>query len=120
MTSTNISRYATGPHKSDMVACRGLLFVSGIVADNIDDDVKAQTSNILAKLEAMLTSANSNKSSIISATIWLANIADRTAVNDVWIDWLQPGQAPSRACVGADLAGPKYLVEIALVAGTGE
>lgn len=80
------------------------------------DDVTAQTRTALAEIDALLAEAGSDKSKILSATIWLADIADFGAMNAVWDAWVDPANPPARATSEAKLATPDYLVEVIVVA----
>ncbi|MCR8547529.1 RidA family protein [Salipiger sp. P9] len=111
-----ITHFAPSGHKSDMVAYNGLLFVSGIVASDDSLPVEGQTADILARLDTMLAEAGTSKDRVLSATIWLADIADRTKIAPAWNAWVVAGHQPARACIGAALAGPDLKIEIALVA----
>jgi enamine deaminase RidA (YjgF/YER057c/UK114 family) len=112
-----ITRYQTGPRMSQAVAAAGLLFTAGQVAAG--DDVGAQTRAILAQIDALLTAAGTSKANLVSASIWLADMADFAEMNAVWEQWVLPSATPARATVGAPLAAPAYRVEIAVVAALG-
>jgi enamine deaminase RidA (YjgF/YER057c/UK114 family) len=73
-----------------------------------------------AQAELALAKVGSDKTRLLSATIYLTDFANLAAFNAVWDAWFAPGTAPSRACVKAELASPGYLVEIAFVAAAGE
>ncbi len=84
------------------------------------EDIHGQTREVLAKIDALLAEAGSRKERILSATIYLKDIArDFAALNEVWTQWLPTGQAPSRTTVQAELARPSVLVEITVVAARG-
>ena len=78
--------------------------------------VKEQTENILATIDKLLAEAGTDKSKAMSATIWLSNMDDFAAMNEVWDAWVSPGNTPTRACVESKLAAPQFIVEIAIVA----
>lgn len=92
------------------------VYVAGTVADDTGQDVIGQTRQVLRKLDAVLAKAGTDKSRILSATVWISDAASYDAMNSVWDAWLAPGAAPARACVEAKLADPGYLVEIAAIA----
>lgn len=75
-----------------------------------------QTLDILGRIDSLLAEAGSDKSKLITATIWLADMADFAAMNEVWDAWVSPGNTPCRACVEAKLAAPRFSVEIMVVA----
>ncbi|RWR27102.1 RidA family protein [Sinirhodobacter populi] len=95
-----------------------MVVLSGQVADDRDGDVAAQTADILAKIDALLTKAGVGRKDIVSATIWLSDIATFDEMNAVWDAWVVPGSTPARACVEARLAHPSLRVEIQVHAVT--
>lgn len=115
----DIIRIDAGPRMSQVVIYGNLAYTAGQV-DASASDVATQTKNILDKLDALLERAGSNRTRIISANIWLADIALFEAMNAVWDRWIDPAHAPARATVESRLAGPQYLVEIAVIAAAGE
>lgn len=110
-----IQRHGTTRRYSDSVVHNGTVYLVEVPA-NLDDDITAQTSNLLASLERLLSQAGSDKSHLLMVTIYLADMADYDAMNAVWDNWLPGGSAPCRACVQTRLANPKYRVEMALTA----
>jgi enamine deaminase RidA (YjgF/YER057c/UK114 family) len=110
-----IVRMEPGPRMSRGVIHAGVLYTAGHV-DAHAADVAGQTSNILARLEALLRQAGSDKSRILSANIWLADIAAFDEMNAVWDAWIDKANPPARATVESRLAGPEYKVEISIVA----
>jgi enamine deaminase RidA (YjgF/YER057c/UK114 family) len=78
--------------------------------------VAGQTRLVLAEIDRLLAAAGTSKANLISASIWLADIGTFAEMNSVWDSWVTPGATPARATVEARLAGPQYLVEIAVVA----
>lgn len=110
-----IERIEPGPRMSKAVVHNGTIYTAGHVSD-AEPGVAGQTRAILAKLESVLALAGTDKSKVLSATIWLADIATFEEMNAVWDAWISPGSPPARATVQATLAGPQYLVEIAIIA----
>ena len=80
------------------------------------DGVAGQTAQILAKIDARLAEAGSDKSKLLSATLWITDMRYFNEMNKVWDAWISPGDAPCRACVEAPLAAPQYQVEIMVIA----
>ena len=92
----------------------GLVYLSGQVPDDGSADITEQTRQVLAKIDGLLAEAGTDKTSVLSATIWLPDIGDFARFNAVWDAWVsQPG--PARACVESRLANPAYKVEIGIV-----
>ena len=96
----------------------GLLYTAGQV-DKESTDVGEQTKNVLAKIDALLAQAQSSKSRLLSANIWLSDITTFDDMNRVWERWIDPSNPPTRVTVGSSLAAPEYKVEIAVVAVAG-
>jgi enamine deaminase RidA (YjgF/YER057c/UK114 family) len=112
-----ITRLHTGPRMSQAVVHGSTVYLAGQVADLAKGkSVADQTKEILATIERLLGEAGSNKSKILSTTIYLADIATFAEMNTVWEAWVAAGQTPARATVEAKLAAPAYTVEIACVA----
>lgn len=99
---------------SQAVVAGGLVFLSGQVGEGAD--TSEQTRNILERIDSLLGRAGTNRASILSANVWLADMADFDAMNAVWDAWVPQGAAPARACVQAALASPRFRVEIAVIA----
>ncbi|MEO8040730.1 MAG: RidA family protein [Betaproteobacteria bacterium] len=112
-----IERKHVGPRLSQLVIHGDTAYLAGIVASEpVPDDPAEQTRNILDQIDALLAEAGTDKSRVLSATIWLSDIAYFDAMNAVWDPWVPAGAAPARACVEARLARPKFKVEIRVVA----
>ena len=103
------------PRMSMAVVHNGVVYLAGQV-DAEGRDVAEQTANTLAKVDALLAQAGSDKSHILTAMIWLRTMDDAPAMNAVWNAWVDPDAKPARACVSADMARPVLLVEIQVTA----
>jgi enamine deaminase RidA (YjgF/YER057c/UK114 family) len=115
-----LTRLHAGPRMSQAVIHGDTVYLAGQVADRAKGGtVGEQTSEILATVDRLLAEAGSDKNKILSATIYLADIATFGEMNAVWDAWVQAGQAPARATVEAKLAAPAYTVEIACIAARG-
>ena len=113
----SIKRYKTNRRMSQAVVHGGILYTAGQVAiDAAGESAKKQTEAILAQIDGLLGSAGTDKSRLLSTTIWLADMADFSEMNEVWDAWVVPGDTPARACVEAKLAAPQFSVEIAVIA----
>jgi enamine deaminase RidA (YjgF/YER057c/UK114 family) len=116
----NIQRFDPGARMSEAVVYNGFVFLAGQVAvDAPGASVGDQTQNILDNIDVLLASAGSDKTRLLSATIWLSDISAFDEMNPVWEAWLPAGQAPARATVESRLAGPEFTVEIGIIAATG-
>ncbi|MFN2353775.1 MAG: RidA family protein [Desulfopila sp.] len=116
----HIKRMETTRRMSKVVCHTGILYLCGQVADNSDAGAGEQTENMLAKVDALLESAGSDRENILSATIYLRDMRDFAAMNSVWDSWVPQGCAPARACVEARLARADLLVEISVIAAQKE
>jgi enamine deaminase RidA (YjgF/YER057c/UK114 family) len=114
----SIERIEAGPRMSQAVIYNKTVYLAGQVASNARGrSVAEQTRDILARIEQLLAEANSDKSHILSATIWLVDMTTFAEMNSVWDRWVADGATPARATVlSAQLAGPDYKIEIAVIA----
>lgn len=113
--NNDITRYGTGARMSAGVAYNGILWVAGQVGTP-GDSVPDQTRQCLAEVDRILAEAGTDKTRILSAQIWLADIADFAAMNAVWDTWVPQGHTPARATGEAKLAAPGYKVEVIVTA----
>lgn len=111
-----ITRHDPGPILSLAVEHGNTVYLAGIVAKNLDADVKGQTKEVLAEIDRLLAKAGSNKSKVLQAQIWVTDIRNRALMNEVWTAWVDPKNLPARACIESALADPKALVEIMVIA----
>jgi enamine deaminase RidA (YjgF/YER057c/UK114 family) len=115
---TEIVRLQPGPRMSQAVIHGDTVYLAGQVALGAPGtSVADQTRDILARTDALLAEAGTDKTKLLSATIWLADIASFAEMNEVWDAWVVPGATPGRACVEAKLAASQFTVEIAVIAG---
>ena len=113
----SIKRFDVGPRMSQAVVHNDTVYLAGQVARNKPGgSVTEQTKDILAGIDRLLAEAGSDKSRLLSANIWLADIATFEEMNAVWDAWVTPGNPPCRACVESKLASPQYTVEIMVTA----
>jgi enamine deaminase RidA (YjgF/YER057c/UK114 family) len=89
-----------------------IVVLAGQVADDGAADVRGQTAQVLAKIDALLAEAGTDRTRLTQAQVWLANAGDYDAMNTVWDAWVPQGCAPARACVESRLADPDLKVEI--------
>ena len=108
-----IKRQQPGPRMSAAVV--HTVYLAGQVPGD-QPTVKGQTADVLKKIDGLLASVGSDKSKLLSATIYLANMAFYNEMNEVWDGWVSAGNTPARATVEARLAAPTCLVEISVVA----
>ena len=112
-----IARLHTGRRMSQAVVHGATIYLAGQVADQAKGkSVTEQTREILATIERLLGEAGSDKTRILSTTVYLANIGTFAEMNAAWDEWVPAGNAPARATVEAKLAAPEYTVEIGCIA----
>lgn len=111
-----ITRNNSNKILSGAVEYHNFVFLAGLTADDTAQDVVGQTKQVLAKIDAALEGHGTDKTRLLQAQIWLKDIRDRDAMNKVWSEWLPEGGAPVRACVEANMADPRILVEIMITA----
>jgi enamine deaminase RidA (YjgF/YER057c/UK114 family) len=109
---SKIIRTEPGPVLAKAVEFHGFVYLQGVTARDLSKDVVAQTKDVLAQIDEILETHGTDKTRLLQAQIWLKDIRDREALNGVWSAWLPPGGAPARACVQANMADPRHLVEI--------
>lgn len=113
-----IKRLHEGKRLSEAVIYHGFVYLSGQVATDTSADVKGQTEQVLKQIDDLLEECGSSKTRILSATIYLPDMADFAKMNEAWEAWVPQGAKPARATVQAALAAPEYKVEIQVVACT--
>ena len=112
-----IKRLHVGQRMSQAVIHNGMVYLAGQVAQNAGGrSVAEQTQDILEIIDGLLQEAGTDKSRLLTATIWLADVSTFDQMNEVWDAWVSPGNPPARACVEAKLAAPKFTVEIMVTA----
>jgi enamine deaminase RidA (YjgF/YER057c/UK114 family) len=115
MNNMDIERHGTTRRYSDIVAHGSTIYLVE-VPETLTADIATQTSEILASIERLLTKAGSDNTRLLMVTIYLSDMREYAAMNEVWDAWLPEGTAPVRACVEARLANPGYRVEMVVTA----
>jgi len=114
--SPHITRHGVTARYSEAAVFNGVVYLAGMVPECGDKDIRAQTLDVLEQVQRHLLEAGSDKSRILRAQIFLADIGDIGAMNEVWDAWVVPGSAPPRATVQAALADPTWKIEIVVTA----
>jgi enamine deaminase RidA (YjgF/YER057c/UK114 family) len=113
----SVQRLHTESRYSEIVIHNGTVYLAGQLADDLSGDIVQQTRETLASTDRLLAEAGSDKSKILSVTIYLKDMdRDYAGLNQVWDAWVAPGAAPARACVEAKMYKPEVLVEMMIVA----
>jgi enamine deaminase RidA (YjgF/YER057c/UK114 family) len=113
-----IERLHAGPRMSQVVVHNDTVYLAGQVASGAaGKSVADQTRDILSTIDTLLSDAGTDKSRLLTATIWLVDMTKFSEMNSVWDAWVVPGATPARATVmSPQLASPDYQVEIAVTA----
>jgi enamine deaminase RidA (YjgF/YER057c/UK114 family) len=114
--SQHITRIGVAARYSEAAVFNGVVYLAGMVPERGDPDIRGQTEDVLEQVQQRLLEAGSDKSRILRAQIFLTDVAEIGAMNEVWDAWVVPGTAPPRATVQAALANPVYRIEIVVTA----
>src|SRR5688572_10447003 len=114
-----IQRFEVGKRLSEMAIHNGTVYLAGQVANDSGQDIRGQTQQVLAAIDRLLAQAGTDKSRILMAQIYMSDMRNFPAMNEVWDTWVVPGQTPPRATVQANLAKPEWLIEIVVTAAVG-
>lgn len=112
-----IQRFETGPRMSQVVVHNDTVYLAGVVANKTaGESVAKQTQEVLSIIDGHLAKAGSDKSKLLTATIYLTDMKNFAEMNSAWDGWVSAGNTPARATVEAKLAAPQYSVEIMVIA----
>ena len=112
----SITRIDSTPRMSRIVAHNETIYLCGQTTKDATKDIKEQTITTLEKVEELLEKAGSDKEHILSVTIYLRDMKDFAAMNEIWDAWVVDGSQPARACVEARMARAELLVEMSVIA----
>lgn len=111
-----IQRFDVGPRMSEMAVHNGVAYLAGQVAEDGSQDIQGQTRQVLGAIDKLLARAGTDKSKILRAQIFLKDLAEFAAMNEVWESWVVAGHTPPRATVQAHLAKPEWKIEVVVTA----
>ena len=111
-----LRRFHVGDRLSEMTIYNGTVYLAGQVAEDATQDIRGQTKQVLAAIDKLLREAGTDNAHILMCQIFIADLADFAVMNEVWEDWLAPGDAPPRATIQAALAKPEWKVEMVVTA----
>jgi enamine deaminase RidA (YjgF/YER057c/UK114 family) len=114
--SEGIRRFHVGDRLSEMAIHRGTVYLAGQVPSDATVGIRGQTRQVLEMVDRLLHEAGTDKAHILRAQIYLADLADFDGMNEIWDDWVAPGDAPPRATVQAALALPEWKIEVVVTA----
>lgn len=113
---SDIQRFHVATRYSEIAIHNGTVYLAGQVASDATQDIRGQTAQVLAAIDKLLGEAGTDKAHILMCQIFIRDLADFPAMNEVWEDWLAPGDAPPRATVQANLARADWRVEMVVTA----
>lgn len=113
---SNIERFDVGPRLSEMAVHNGVVYLAGQVPADGSKDIQGQTEEVLAMIDALLARAGTDKTRILRAQLYIADLADLPGMNAAWDAWVPAGHTPPRATVQALLAKPEWKIEIVITA----
>ncbi|WP_247256944.1 RidA family protein [Pseudomonas moorei] len=111
-----IQRIGTTKRFSQAVIHNNTAYLAGQVSQLTEGDITAQSQDVFDKIDTLLTKAGTDKGQLLSAQIWLADMADYDGMNQVWDAWLADAQAPVRVCVESPMAKKHYRIEVQVIA----
>ena len=111
-----LRRFHVGDRLSEMTIFNGTVYLAGQVATDSSQDIRGQTAQVLAAIDKLLIEAGTDRAHILMCQIYIKDLAEFPAMNEVWEDWLPPGDAPPRATIQAHLAKPDWKVEMVVTA----
>jgi enamine deaminase RidA (YjgF/YER057c/UK114 family) len=111
-----IVRHGLAPIMHRVVAHGGVLYLGGIIADDLSLDMQGQTAQICRKIEVVLASAGSDRSRLLTAQMFITDMSMKDKMNAAWLAWLTPDQLPARATIGVADLGKGVLIEVVVTA----
>ncbi|MGB5948333.1 MAG: RidA family protein [Parvibaculum sp.] len=111
-----IRRIGIGKRLSEAVVHGDRVYLAGQVAEDASQPIRGQAEQILGQIDALLAEAGTDKSKLLFAQIWLADMNDFAAFNEVWDTWIDPANPPARACVQSPLVKPEWKAEVQVTA----
>lgn len=111
-----VQRLNVAARYSDAAIFNGVVYLAGVVPECESTDIRGQTADVLAQIDDLLAQAGSDKTRLLRVQIYLTDIRDIAAMNEVWDAWVVPGHTPPRATVQAPLADPSWRIEVVVTA----
>jgi enamine deaminase RidA (YjgF/YER057c/UK114 family) len=111
-----VQRFDVGARLSEMAVHNGVCYLAGQVPADATQDIRGQTRQVLAAIDALLARAGTDKTRLLMVQIFIKDLAEFPAMNEVWDAWVAAGHTPPRATVQAALARPEWKIEIVATA----
>lgn len=108
----NAKRHDLNETMSKVVEYNGVVYVAGTTAPDTSVGMKEQTEQVLARIDGYLAQGGTDKSKLLSATVYISDMLQKSVMNEAWNAWIDPKNPPTRACVAVELGTPQTLVEI--------
>lgn len=102
---------------TEIAIYNGVVYLAGQVPNDDSLDIIGQTREVLANIDKALTKAGTDKSKLLTAQVFIKDLADFDKFNAEWASWIAGNTPPTRATIKADLVNPKWLIEIVVTAG---
>ena len=112
----NITKLDSNDTLSEIAMHNGVVYLAGQVPNDDSLDIKGQSREVFANIDAALAKAGSDKSKILSAQVFITDLANFDAFNSEWNQWVKDITPPARATVEAKLVNPNWLIEIMVIA----
>jgi enamine deaminase RidA (YjgF/YER057c/UK114 family) len=112
----SITRHDISGHLSRVVEHNGTVHIAGTTAEDKSVGMKQQTEQVLARIDGLLAKCGTNKSKLLSATVYISDMAQKAAMNEAWLAWIDRKNPPTRACIAVELGSRDTLVEIVVTA----
>lgn len=116
MTTTPIKRIDSNDYLSEMTIFNHVIYLAGQVPNTPDADIQTQAQEVFANIDFLLATVGSDKNQLLSAQLFVKNLADMPVINSLWANWLQGCPKPTRATVQAELVDPRWGIEIVVTA----
>ena len=104
------------PFLNEAAAHNGIVYLAGLAADDLSQDIRGQTEQTLANIDRVLAQADTDKSRLLRVEIWIADMTKFDQMNEVYVAWLDPDNVPARLCVQSPLWEDAVQVEIMVTA----
>jgi len=111
-----VQRFDVGARLSEMAIHNGVVYLAGQIPEDPNLDIEGQTLQVLQAIDRLLERAGTDKRKLLMVQIFLVDLKDFEGMNRVWDNWVVPGHTPPRATVQANLASPKWRLEVVATA----
>jgi len=103
------------PTRSRAVVHDDLVLTVAVAPEPVTPSMYEQSAKALARIDESLAMCGTDKSKILSAIVYITDMARKSEMNRAWDEWVDRGNPPMRACIGVELE-PPHIVEIVATA----